>query len=129
MNPIRFKTISHGEHRYSTFGDYWEYDDTIEVRVSKTKDIYEAACFIHECVELLLLKHRGIPLSQTDVFDVMFEGEREDGKHSDEAEPGDDPRAIYRREHRFAENIERLFLAEAGIEWDDYSAAVNKLFK
>lgn len=127
MKPINFKTIPHDQHRYSTFGDYWETEDAIEVRVSEVSDIYAAACFLHELAELLLLKHAGISLAVTDEFDIMFEQERENGKHSETAEPGDDPRCPYAVEHRWAENIERIFLQAAGVPWSAYEAEVNKL--
>jgi hypothetical protein len=123
MKPIYCKTIPHSEHRYPTVGDYWETDDSIEVRVSDLGNpVMEAAIKIHEIVELALLKNRNVILSITDDFDIQFEQERSLGKHAPDDEPGDDPRCPYGPEHRFAENIERLFIERAGIRWDDYAA-------
>jgi hypothetical protein len=127
MKPVNFKTIPHANHRYPTFGDYWETEDAIEVRVSEVPDVFVAACLLHELTELLLLKHAGISLAVTDEFDIMFEQERENGKHSETAEPGDDPRCPYINEHRVAENIERIFLQAAGVPWSIYESEVNKL--
>jgi hypothetical protein len=128
MKPIFFHTIQSSDHRYSTLGDYWETPNSIEVRVSEIgNDGMEALVLIHELVELVLLKYRGVPLVKTDKFDIKFEKERERGQHSDDAEPGDDPRCPYRREHRFAENIERLICQELGIHWDDYTKTVNEM--
>jgi len=127
MKSINYKTIPHAEHRYPTVGDYWETDDAIEVRCSKMGDRQEQLVLIHELVEIFLLQARGFPLVETDKFDIMFEKEREEGKWKDHDEPGDDPRCPYRREHRFAENIERMLCHELGLTWQEYSDEVNKL--
>lgn len=127
MKPIHFETIPANQHRYPTVGDYWETKNKLEVRVTKLEDDrFEQLVLIHELVEIFLLKARGVKLSVTDDFDIMFEKEREAGKHSDTAEPGDDPRCPYRREHRFAENIERQLCQEFGINWADYDKYVNE---
>ena len=90
--------------------------------IASTRRVMEAAIKIHEIVELALLKNRNVILSITDDFDIQFEQERSLGKHAPDDEPGDDPRCPYGPEHRFAENIERLFIERAGIRWDDYAA-------
>ena len=84
----------------------------------------EQLVLIHELVEIFLLQNKGVPLSVTDDFDIMFEKEREQGKHSDDDEPGDDPRCPYRESHRFAENIERQLAYELGVDWTLYNEKV-----
>lgn len=115
---VNFKTIPYTEHRYPTIGDYWRTDDgTLEFRVTEMPDWRaEAAVFLHEFVESMLCKQRGITWESIDAFDKQFETEG----HGEHDEPGDDPRAPYRNEHRFAENIERAFLAALDLHWDDY---------
>jgi hypothetical protein len=78
-------------------------------------------------VEVCLCKDRSIVQEVVDSFDMNFEEERRQGKHSNEAEPGDDPAAPYRREHFFATNIERLFAAELGVDWSEYEETIIAL--
>ena len=51
-----------------------------------------------------------------DAHDWRFQAELEGKLHPDDAEPGDDPRAPYRREHRFAMLMEMLMAHELGID-------------
>ncbi|MGA7814204.1 hypothetical protein [Caballeronia sp.] len=128
LKPIYYKTIPNAGHRYPTVGDYWETENALEVRVSEMPDRrHEQLVLIHELVEIFLLQNRGVTLKDTDDFDIMFEKERAEGKHSDDAEPGDDPRCPYRNEHRFAENMERMLAHQLGIEWEEYNATVMAL--
>lgn len=128
LKPIHYKTIPHNEHRYPTVGDYWETEECIEVRVSQMSDPrHEQLVLIHELVEIFSMQNRGIRLADSDDFDIIFEKEREEGKHTPEQEPGDDPRCPYRREHRFAENIERQLAHELGVDWHAYNKEVESL--
>lgn len=81
---------------------------------------------IHELVEWYLCQKRGIPIEEIDRFDLRYEWERSQGLNGDE-EPGDDPGAPYRREHRFAENIERQIVHEAGLVWADYEQRIAEV--
>lgn len=90
-------------------------------------DRFEQLVLIHELVEIFLLQHRGVTLAVTDEFDIMFEKEREEGKHGEMDEPGDDPRCPYRNEHRFAENVERQLALALGVDWDEYNKVVMSL--
>lgn len=75
---------------------------------------YEALVAVHEMVEMILVKHRGISEQAISEFDMALEQSREQGKVL--GEPGDDPRAPYQREHFFATNLERLLAAELGVD-------------
>ena len=79
---------------------------------------------VHELVEVLLCKHRGITAAKVDAFDKAFEKARKPGN---EDEPGDDPKAPYRKEHFFATNIEALLSAELGVDWAKYEREINDL--
>ena len=125
---ITIKTIPHDAHRYETVGDYW-FDDNgnIEIRVSDTKNWkYEALVALHELVEVLLCKDRGISEPDIKAFDEAFEAKRPAGDV--DSEPGDDPAAPYGKEHRFAENLERLFAAELGVNWATYDADLCQIW-
>ena len=117
---INIKVIPHDQHRYDTLGDYWFTDNgDLEIRVSDTGNWkHDSMIIIHELVEVLLCKARGIQEPDIMAFDVEFEKHRKDGDY--ESECGDDPAAPYRKEHRTAENFERLLGAELGVHYPDY---------
>jgi len=125
--PMHFdiKTIAKDAMRYETVGDYFEQGGTNVVRVANmgNRD-YEFLVAIHEMIELWLCQKRGIDEPPIMAFDVAFEANRQPGNVD---EPGDHPDAPYRREHRFAENIERLVAAELGVDWNEYTIAVETL--
>jgi len=124
---INIETIPHQQHRYNTVGDYWMTPDgTLQIRISDLGGLdHELPILIHELVEWYLCQKRGVRLEDIDSFDRVFELERSIGRHPEE-EPGDSPEAPYAREHRFAENIERQVVHEAGLRWDDYEAHISK---
>jgi hypothetical protein len=129
MRDINIKTTPLREMRYPTIGDYWETPFAVEVRVAHLPDRrMEQLVIIHELVEIFLMQHRNIRLADSDDFDIVFEAERDAGQHGPDDEPGDDVRCPYRREHRFAENIERLLCQELGLDFDDYAAQVMKVW-
>lgn len=123
---ITIEVIPHDQQRYSTCGD-WKIrrNGNIEILVSSMGDWKkEMLVGLHEMVEVLLCKNRGITDEIVSAFDIQFEKDRPEGNTD---EPGDDPKAPYRREHFFATNLERLMAAELGVDWHLYDAAVNGL--
>jgi hypothetical protein len=86
---------------------------------------YEILVAVHELVEWALTVHRGIPEEVISAFDVDYERLRESG--AVRGEPGDSPKAPYRNEHFFATNLERLFSAQLGVDWVEYSQYVDNL--
>ena len=123
---IIIQTIPSSEHRYSTCGDYWvDPDGTMQIRVSDMKNWkYELLVAVHELIEQNLCLDRNIKEEDISAFDIQFEKEREEGKQPDDAEPGDDPKAPYRKEHFVSTNIERILAAELGVDWAEYDKAV-----
>lgn len=123
---ILIKTIPHNRQRYPTCGDWWfDKRGDLQIRVSDVGNRdYEALVALHELVEVMLCKKRGITTEQVDKFDKAFEAARKPGNND---EPGDDPKAPYRREHFFATNIEALMSAELGVNWKKYESALDKL--
>lgn len=126
MTDITIRVIPHHLHRYPTCGDYYETAcGDVVIEVSATPDWRSSfAVAIHELIEAALCKQRGVEWAAIDRFDTDFEAAR---TPDNDAEPGDDPRAPYRREHRFAENIERLLAAELGLEWSAHERAIGDL--
>ena len=123
---IEIQTIPHHEQRYPTVGDYWDENDVLQIRVSEMRDWrYVILVAVHEIVEAMLARYRGIPEEQIGDFDMAFEKNREEGLVR--GEPGDAPDAPYRREHFFATNLERLLAAELGVDWETYEADVDSL--
>jgi len=116
---ITVKTLPHNEQRYNTCGDYWIEKGIILVRVSDLKnEDYAFLIAIHEQIEAYLTFKRGIKEPDIMKFDIEFKGE---------GEPGDSKDAPYRKEHFFATTIERLLAAEIGVDWKDYSDAVDNI--
>lgn len=126
MKRVLMHTVPHSKQRYPTVGDYEEGHGFVVFSVSDMgNEDYEALVLIHELVEYLLVKKRGIKLQDIDLFDQTFEAARELGEVT--GEPGDDKSSPYRREHRFAENIERQVAHEMGVDWSQYDKAVGEL--
>ncbi len=99
------KTIPEHWQSYDTVGNYFETeDDCIVILVSELED--QAAMYaiiIHELVESMLCRHRGISFESIDEFDTSYKGD---------GEPGNEPGAPYHKEHRIADIIERMYLHE-----------------
>jgi hypothetical protein len=131
---ISLKSIPHHQQTYETVGNYeWgkECDergvdqDILKVTVSDMgNEDYHFLVAIHELIEGHLTRKRGIQEKDIAAFDIAFESKRVEGNTD---EPGDDPGAPYKNEHRFAENIERMVAHELGVDWGKYSEAVFEL--
>jgi hypothetical protein len=127
---ITIKTIPHSEQNYDTVGDYtFATNGDIEIRVSHMGNLkYEFLIALHELIEAILTKDRGIVDADIVAFDKRFEEMRSSFPDMvGDAEPGFQWNAPYLEEHRFATSIERQVAIELKVEWKDYEEAVNKL--
>lgn len=117
---IHIKTIAHDKHRYPTVGDwFWDRQGTLQIRVSDMGDeTYEMAVALHELIEVALCHIDGPGEAEVDHFDKNFKGA---------GEPGDDPKAPYRRQHVTASICERAIAACLEIDWNDYSKVIDSL--
>jgi hypothetical protein len=102
-------------HTETQAGD-WFYDTAgnLTIRVIGS-DLAEPETFLfalHELVEAMLCRARGISQEAVDRFDTAF-GSTID--HAPDEEPGDHPAAPYRNEHRFAMLVEHLMAREFGL--------------
>jgi hypothetical protein len=77
---------------------------------------YAYACLLHEITEQRLTDIRGIKEETIDKFDEWHLANNLPG------EPGDFFTSPYRNEHRSAEMVERYFIEQSGIHWDDYNS-------
>ena len=126
MLDIRIRTVAHSDQRYDTVGD-WQWDrDRLTITISGLGSTYkELLVAVHELIEVYLCRIRGITQEEVDKFDIEYENNRR--LDDTTSEPGDSLDAPYRKEHRFAENIERQICHEMGINWDEYEATVYNL--
>lgn len=94
--------------RYESLGD-WLIDTDGLVCILVSDEASEEEQFLvalHELVEWRLCASRGISQQAVDKFDF---------EHHGEGEPGDEPLAPYRNEHRFSMLIEHLMAHEMGV--------------
>ncbi len=114
------RTIPHEYQVYDTIGN-WAYTDEglLVIFISDLgNDIYEQFIFVHEYIEAMLCKLRGITCEQVDEWDIhTFKGD---------GEPGDDPLCPYHKEHVFASKVERMVADEMGVDWHSYNDFLSK---
>ena len=122
-------SIPNSWQEYPTVGNWkWTKDNVLVILVSKLEDErYEFLIAIHEYIEAVTCRHRGISQSSVDSFDILYEAERDMGLHKDDEEPGFDKRAPYRKEHEFATKIEMLCAHELGVNWKRYDKEIVSL--
>lgn len=126
---IIVEAIAHENRRYNTCGDFLTNENgTLAVKVSRMDDWrYNRLVAIHEIIEATLCREAGVTDAEIDQFDLQFEADRMLGRHADDAEPGDDPNAPYRRQHLMATAIEKMLAAAMGVDWRAYEEAINAL--
>ena len=110
---IEIQSIEPKEARYDTLGDYFinKDGDLIVQTVKQSKDEQlmddkSFLIFLHELVELKLCLNAGVSFESIDDFDFKFTGE---------GEPGDEPDAPYREQHRRAMLIEHMMANFLGL--------------
>jgi hypothetical protein len=102
-------------------GDWFRLHSTLHIRATlESAEAFgtEHAPFLvalHEMVEAYLCGAQGVSEASVDAHDALFEAERERGEHGEGAEPGDDPRASYRTQHRAAMILEHLMANFLGV--------------
>jgi hypothetical protein len=130
MKKIIAEVIPHKKQRYETPGDYYMKNGNLIITSSKLKNWkYEMPIIIHEFVEFLLIKKRGITIKEVEDFDLKWNKERENGLHKVTDEPGFNKRSPYRKEHRFATKIEKMLVKELGLSWKEYNDNIQALYK
>jgi hypothetical protein len=113
--------IPHEHQRYDTTGDWFIKDGLLHIRPSSLSDDRHTFLLgLHELVEAVLCLKCGIIQDEVDEFDLA-------ALDRNIEEPGDDPAAPYHRQHVIASIVERLAAELLGVDWNEYSAAVDTL--
>ena len=114
---IDIRAVPQEWQRYDTAGDWYVDGDTLDIAVTGT-DLSDDQTFLialHELVEAHLCRKRGITAEAVDAFDKAWIAAHPGYLDGTEGEPGDDPAAPYRREHRQAMLVEHLVADMLGI--------------
>ena len=132
MAKIAYKFIvqSPNKMRYPTVGDYYKTKNGwVIVSADLGNSNYNFLVFLHEFIELYLTQRRGISEPKIKKFDKWFERERSKGHFKQMAGPGRHPKSPYRREHIFAEKVERMLIKELGISQKQQVKTEDKIHK
>lgn len=97
--------------RYDDVGDY--FDSTI-ISYDMKNPVINNAIMLHEFIEYTLIRSAGIPVPMIDAFDTDDVAPK---KYKKEYE-------LYNRYHRIANNVERHFIENMGMDWKHYQKAV-----
>ena len=123
---IQIKIIPHAKQRYDTCGDYFIKKGELHICISETGNtLYNMLVLVHELIEIILVVKDNVSFKSIDAWDIQFEKDRALGKHCKDAEPGDDPRAPYAKQHKFATWVEQALCKFMGLDWLHYD---NTLF-
>lgn len=124
---VKIESIPHREHRYPTIGDFFtDVDNDTVIRVSsELSPKHQFLVTLHEFIESQLCRFDGVSWLDIDEFDKNFEEKRD---KSDTSEPGDQTDAPYKRQHQFAEQVERQVAKEMGVDWEEYMRACEALY-
>lgn len=118
---ISIRIIDHKDQRYDTAGDYIELGDEWFITLSKTNDWrYWFLVLIHELVEMGLTKNDNIDWDKIDLFDMIGDGSESD-------DPGSLENAPYHEQHKKAEQVEKMVAKFLGVDWQEYSDALDAL--
>ena len=98
--------------RYDDVGDY--IGNTI-ISYDMGDEIINNAIMLHEFIEYTLIKSAGIPVSLIDAFDTTDEAEDE---HPEEYK-------LYRKFHRLANSVERQFIENLGLNWQQHEKTID----
>lgn len=109
---LRFKLSK--TMRYDDVGDYL--DNTV-IAYDMGNPIINNAIMLHEFVEYTLIRSAGIPVDMIDAFD------------NDDDAPDKHPKQykLYSRYHRIANNVERHFIENMGMDWKEYQKAIYSI--
>jgi len=117
---INIKFIDSKYQRYPTCGDYWETDNSVEIRITKQRNLdYHLTILLHEMIEYMLTEKRGLTEAEILKYDIEWNRLEQLGLTTAD-EPGNEPGCCYSIEHRIAENYERQLAIQLGIDWATY---------
>jgi hypothetical protein len=108
----KLKFEVHKQMRYDDVGDY--IGNTI-IAYDMGDEIVNNAIMLHEFIEYTLIKSAGIPVSMIDDFDTKYGSEDE---HPEEYK-------LYRKFHRLANAVERRFIENLGLNWQEHEKTID----
>jgi hypothetical protein len=108
-SKLKFKVSK--SMRYDDVGDY--FNNTI-ISYDMKNPIINNAIMLHEFIEYTLITSAGIPVAMIDAFDT---DEKAPKRHEKEYK-------LYCKYHRIANNIERHFIENMGMDWKSYQEAI-----
>ena len=117
IRNVLIQAVPQETQAYDTQGDWRDKGDALVISVTGT-DLSDDQTFLialHELVEAHLCRKRGITAEAVDAFDKAWIAAHPGYLDGTEGEPGDDPAAPYRREHRQAMLVEHLVADMLGI--------------
>ncbi len=97
--------------RYDDVGDY--FDHTI-IAFDMRDEIINNAIFLHEFIEYTLIKSAGLSSELIDKFDT-------DDSYKDKFP---EEYALYRKFHQLANQVERQFVENLGIDWEEHDKKI-----
>lgn len=128
MIPTVINSTDIESARYPTLGDFFFKDGIRHFVITNTgDDVMDDLIFIHEFIEEVLTRNAGIPEEEILKHDLWVEEEIKKGNYPDDAEPGEHKKSPYKKQHLFAEKIEKMVAKKLGIDWEKYSNNLNKL--
>jgi hypothetical protein len=115
---IHIIKVTKDQMRYDTAGD-WYYDEAGDLVIKVATDFPEFPTndhhnlvALHELIEVLLCRKRGITQQMVDDFDM---GPGSYDVIPEDEESGDQPGCPYGKEHRFAMIVEHMMAHELGL--------------
>ncbi len=97
--------------RYDDVGDY---EDTTIIAYDMKNPVINNGIMLHEFIEYTLIRSAGIPVSMIDAFDTEEAAPKKFKKQY----------KLYCKYHRIANNVERYFVENMGMNWREYQKAV-----
>lgn len=117
--------IPHKLQTYPTCGNWSILPNELNIEVSAMGNAdSEFLVALHELVEAYLCRKAEITDEEVTAFDIVFEAKRQ---LDNTDEPGNEPDAPYRQQHRTATLIEMIVADAAGVDWKRHEANVNAL--
>lgn len=112
LNLKKLKFEVRDSMRYDDVGDY--FDNTI-IAYDFQNDIITNAIFLHEFIEYMLIKSSGIEPELIDRFDTEPDSQKEFPREY----------KLYSKYHDMANQVEKQFIENLGLNWDEYDKTIN----
>lgn len=111
---LDFKKLKFEVHDVMRYDDVGDYIDNTIIAYDFGDDIITNAIFLHEFIEYMLIKSSGIDPALIDRFDTEEDIEE---KYPREYK-------LYEEFHDMANMVERQFIENLGLNWEDYDKTI-----